>query len=408
MKKMKICLLMPLFFALAGCLPSPEISCTVTYDGNGCDGGTVPVDTKDYERGDVVSVAEPGTLSRTEHTFIGWNTSRDRSGTSRAPGSTFKIGWSDVILYAEWRNDTLEPLSYRDMIPVPGGTFLQEDTGSKSYTHTVSRFYIAKYETTYDLWYTVCQWAIVHNYNFANGGTEGNDGFDGEAPTGSQYEPVARINWRDCIVWCNAYSEMTGYTAVYRSDNGNIIKDSRDSNSVECDGTAFWWTANGYRLPTEGEWQYAASYLDGIEWTQYDYASGAYTFYNDTADINPENSFPDGKDANDYVAVYSYYWNGSWQTTGVSSTEKVYTKTANQLGIHNMSGNVFEWCWDWMGSYPKVPATDYRGMESGEYRAIRGGGWGSSAEFLRIGHRHGLHPYIEDNYTGFRLARKSD
>ena len=161
-------------------------------------------------------------------------------------------------------------------------------------------------------------------------------------------------------------------------------KNSSDGNGAECDSVVPDWAADGYRLPTEGEWQYAASYQDGASWTPYNYASGATADYTDGA-------------ACQVVA---------WYDANCGSTQDVGTKAVNQLGIHDMSGNVYEWCWDWQGGWPGGSQTDYRGPGSGSLRVARGGGWLSSANFLQVGRRDYIIPDYEDNYLGLRLVRR--
>ncbi len=117
------------------------------------------------------------------------------------------------------------------------------------------------------------------------------------------------------------------------------FKDLLKIKTIECDGAVCNWSANGYRLPSEGEWQYAASNKGA---TSYNYASGATANYNNATET--------GK-----VAWYN--------ANSGSTTHDVGTKAANALGLYDMSGNVLEWCWDWYGSYPGT-STDYRGPET--------------------------------------------
>jgi formylglycine-generating enzyme required for sulfatase activity len=286
------------------------------------------------------------------------------------------------------------------LVYVPGGTFTQEDTLGNSFTHTISAFEIGKYEVTYELWYTVRTWAESNGYIFANQGREGNDGTDGATPTSGNFEPVTFINWRDAMVWCNAYSEMDGRTPVYYSDSTytTVLKMSSDSNLIDSspgsyDNPYVDDTANGYRLPTEGQWQYAASYIDGTSWLPYNHASGDNSSY----------CYPNDGGTSTVFGDYAWYSGNSG-----SSTNDVGTKLANYLGIYDMSGNVWEWCWDWHGSYPSGHETDYKGAVSGSGRVFRGGSWSDGANCLRVGYRSSGSPYGGYSFIGFRVSFPSD
>ncbi len=282
----------------------------------------------------------------------------------------------------------LDSIRCRDMVHVDGGTYTQKSRSyelyvkehcNQSFRHTISDFEIGKYEVTYELWYTVYQWAISNGYNFAHSGREGNNGSDGSKPI-SKFEPVTLVNWRDCIVWCNAYSEMSGYKPVYNLF-GDPIKDSRDSNSTVCDDAGVDWSANGYRLPTEGEWQYAASDRGN---TPYNYASGASSNYN----------------SDSACKKVAWYDGNSGEHTHI-----VGRLCSNGLGLYDMSGNVWEWCWDWYGNYPSSSMNNYRGSASGPDRVLRGGGWSNNSEYLQVGCHCNNNPSRVSRNLGFRLAR---
>ncbi|GAH28594.1 unnamed protein product, partial [marine sediment metagenome] len=146
------------------------------------------------------------------------------------------------------------------------------------------------------------------------------------------------------------------------------------------------WAANGYRLPTEAEWEYASRYRDGSDWTPGDYASGATADYNDAG----------------ATGLVAWYFDNS-----DSSTHPVGEKNANALGINDMSGNVFEWCWDWYAaSYGDGPFTDPYGPDpAGTHRLKRGGSWGGGAFNLQCAGRDNDFPYFEGSGFGFRPVR---
>jgi len=292
---------------------------------------------------------------------------------------------NSITLYAKWQDSI-----YLEMVSVNGGIFWQDFLNGDPFMHSISSYKIGKYEITYKIWYKVSQWAKTNGYYFANEGWQGSDGGAYSGLTSQQNEPVTSINWRDAMVWCNAYSEIERLVPVYYTDKNflNPIKDSRfgsasvNTNLGSYDNPYVKWSADGFRLPTVGEWQYAARYKDGTSWTPYNYASGS----TDIDDI-----------ATGLVAWYSGNSDGSTETVGL--------KNANAMGIHDMSGNVSEWCWDWSGVNPTSMQTNYHGSQTGNYRLLMGGAFDSEKWRLYVGGGVGSSPAQSYTSYGFRVAR---
>jgi formylglycine-generating enzyme required for sulfatase activity len=134
--------------------------------------------------------------------------------------------------------------------------------------------------------------------------------------------------------------------------------------------------STGYRLPTEAQWEYAAK--GGHIAQQYDFAGS------------------------DNVGNVAWYAIGS-----SNKTHEVMKKAANALGLFDMSGNVYEWCWDWYGAYSSGAQTDPTGASSGTFRVLRGGGWSNTADYCRSAYRGSLNPGYRSDDRGFRLVRPS-
>ena len=270
-----------------------------------------------------------------------------------------------------------------------------ENTQSYTAARFVAPFFINAYETTYNLWYIVRIYGEQNGYSFANPVQEGSGGKRGAAPTSAgALQPVTMVNWHDAAVWCNALSEMSGKTPCYTLD-GNILRDSTDTAALDrcsCD-----WTANGYRLPTESEWECAArktpkGYQNGA------LASGQTDDQTDEGDV-------------------AWFDSNASETHIVGTAGTVFEKEAppapgsgraNGAGIFDMSGNVLEFCWDWLADYQDTNGVERAvGPEFGKERVCRGGSWSPYTGFIYCGDRYGYDPNECYNFLGFRFCQSA-
>jgi len=255
-----------------------------------------------------------------------------------------------------------------EFILISGGTFQMGSSESEAWrmedetihTVTISDFYISQYEVTQEEYQAVM----------------------GENPSVFSGEnlPVESVSWIDAISYCNTRSTLEGLTPTYVIDGQNV---SWDRN------------ANGYRLPTEAEWEYACR-------------AGTETPFNTETSISADEANYWGHYP--YMIEDNYFSQGNLETKpGVyrQTTVAVGSFEPNAWGLYDMHGNVGEWVWDWYGNYETDTQADPTGPASGTLRVNRGGGWNDFAKNLRSAYRATLPPDSASFNIGLRLVRSA-
>ena len=267
-----------------------------------------------------------------------------------------------------------------DMAHIPAGQFDIGNVTNYIQNVAVDDFYLGKYEVTKAEWDEVHTWAVSKGYtDLAVGGGKASN------------HPVQTVSWWDVIKWCNARSEKEGLSPVYRV-SGSVMRIGWNEPTAA-------WSLNGYRLPTEAEWEKAArGGLLGKLFPSGDTISHNQANYQ----ASTQYSYDASGSSNDYHPAY--------KTGNQPYTSPVGALTTNGYGLYDMAGNVSEFCWDWWGTYGSgggEPVKNPRGPLQGSYRVIRGGNWFATAAGCSVTGRGTTIPSISNIYTGFRVARSS-
>lgn len=280
------------------------------------------------------------------------------------------------------------------MVLIPAGDFvmgLQSGGGGPwstdlpIHTNTLSAFYLDQFEVTKALWDEVRSYADANGYSFTFSGSS-------QGPL----HPVYSVNWYDMVKWCNARSEKDGLTPVYYTDAAqtNVYRNSPActfcTGGIDLGNDFVKWSANGYRLPTEAEWEKAArGNLVGNMYPWGNSIGGGDANYYNSGDPFDNGTSPVG------------YYDGNQTPVGPDR--------ANGYGLYDMAGNLYEMCWDrWDSEYYWVsPPIDPRGPTSDIYRVYRGGSSYNRTDSLGCSSRGFRHPAAGGHEVGFRTARGS-
>ena len=332
---------------------------TINFETNG--GSTVPSQIVHYGS----KVTQPVDPVRSEYKFMGWYTDNKTFSSPYDFSAELTTG---ITLYAKW--------IFEYMVWVPEGSFMMGSTPTDTNADadekpqhgvTITKgYYMAKFEVTQALFESV----MGYNPSVVSKGGD---------------LPVETVSWYEAVEFCNKLSEQEGLTPVYELSH----RTPATGNKITHMTVTVHWDHNGYRLPTEAEWEYAAKGGNG--------SPGDFLYSGANIDT-----------------IDSAAW---YLVNSGNTTHAVGTKAPNGLGIYDMSGNVWEWCWDQHSmsypsshlSDPKGPGTDTVNSNTAT-RIMRGGCYSSLAEITRSANRFNHVPnYITDisgnsEYQGFRIV----
>jgi len=316
-------------------------------------------------------------------------------GPGVAPGTGRSIVWNAGV---DWNGqyvplgkirvtafDGTTPVPPAGMVLIPAGNFQMGDNlddltvAMPVHNVNVSGFFMDRFEVSKELWQNVQAWGVGQGYSISGGSFK--------APG----HPVYGVTWYDAVKWCNARSQKEGRTPVYYTDTAQTL--IYKTTNADITNAMVKWTADGYRLPTEAEWEKAArGGALGLRYPWGNAITGSQANYAGSGDAFENTGQP--------LTTPVGYYNGSQLPAGVDM--------ANGYGLYDMAGNVWEWCWDSYGStyYGSSPSTDPQGPPPGASRVFRGGSWNGIANYARVAYRDNTTPGGAGNSVGFRSVRR--
>jgi len=334
---------------------------TVTFNSN----GGSSVSTQTITAGGVAT--RPANPTQSGYTFDYWY----QDSALTIPYYFNTPVTANITLYAKWvTNSDITAMSAKNMVWIAGGTFtMGQNSLSMATEHpvTLSGFYMGKYEV------------MQKQYEDVMGALPAS--LDSTYGKGNTY-PVYYVSWYDALVFCNKLSMAENLSPAYKisgstdpaawiSANGGSVPTSRNQT---WDAVEIVTGSNGYRLPTEAQWEYACR-------------AGTTTVFNTGATVSNDTG---------------------WYTSNSNSqTHEVGLKPANPWGLYDMHGNVFEWCWEVYFNYSSEAQTNPMGPSgiSSASRVSRGGSWFHSADYMRSANRNMFDVYGRFFYSGFRIIR---
>lgn len=302
-----------------------------------------------FLNGDSMGQLAPGSSARLDDVEVGQVSLEMRYEDGKTEVRSVKVSKDELakVSFAYVEQATLPEY----MALVEGGTFNMGDTFGDGWAIEkpfhwvkVSSFYLGMYEVTQREWHEVMGTDPSH--------------FKGDDL------PVDSVSWYDAVEYCNRLSEKKGLDPCY----------SIKGTNVTCD-----FSKNGFRLPTEAEWEFAAK-------------GGTHSL--------PVYKYAGGN------AIDSVGW---YAKNAGGTTHAVGRKAGNQISMFDMTGNVWEWCWDWHGPYSSSAdsQTNPTGASLGQYRVVRGGSWNDDYSYERVSNRPKLAPDTRAIYFGFRVATRA-